>query len=155
VPVSAYIALGSNVGDRRTHLRRAVQSMPDLVAASHVYETDPVGGPAGQRPYLNMVVALNTDLTPRELLELCERLETAAGRVRAERWGPRTLDADVLMVGEEVVDEPDLVVPHPRLWERAFVVVPLADVAPSLTEHAHGLDTAGVRRVEDLGTGRG
>jgi 2-amino-4-hydroxy-6-hydroxymethyldihydropteridine diphosphokinase len=103
-----------------------------VVAVSPVYETDPVGGPAGQGPYLNLVVELSTARSPRELLELARRLEAAAGRVRAERWGPRTLDVDVLLVGELVVDEADLVVPHPRLGERAFVLVPLADLAPDL-----------------------
>lgn len=146
----AYIALGSNLGDRREHLGRALDALPDLVARSHVYETEPVGGPAGQRPYLNMVVALDTERSARELLEVCQRLEAAAGRVRDERWGPRTLDADVLLVADEVIDEPDLVVPHPRLWERAFVVVPLVDVAPQFADRLLDLDPSGVRRVEDL-----
>jgi 2-amino-4-hydroxy-6-hydroxymethyldihydropteridine diphosphokinase len=103
-----------------------------VVAVSPVYETDPVGGPPGQPPYLNVVVELSTDLGPRELLEAARRLEVEAGRVRAERFGPRTLDVDVLLVGNLEVDEPDLVVPHPRMWERRFVVVPLSDLAPEL-----------------------
>ena len=128
----AFLGLGSNLGDRWAHLRRAVAALPDVVAVSPVYETDPVGGPEGQGPYLNVVVQLETDLAPRALLELGRRLEREAGRVRAERWGPRTLDVDVLLVGREQVDEPDLQVPHPRMWERAFVLVPLADLAPDL-----------------------
>ena len=125
----AYLGLGSNVGDRWGHLRAAVAALPDVVAVSPVYETEAVGGPPGQGPYLNLVVALETDRSPRELLDLAQGLEAAAGRVRKERWGPRTLDVDVLLVGSLCVDEADLVVPHPRLWERRFVLAPLADLA--------------------------
>lgn len=128
----AFLALGSNLGDRERYIQQAVESLPDVVAVSPVYETEPVGGPEGQGPYLNAVVELDTDLTPRELLDWCRRLEDAAGRVRAERWGPRTLDVDILLVGDLVVDEPDLQVPHPRMWERDFVLRPLADLAPDL-----------------------
>ena len=125
----AYLGLGSNLGDRRAHLRAAVAALPDVVAVSAVYETDPVGGPPGQGPYLNLVVALETARSPRELLDLAHSLEDAAGRVRKERDGPRTLDVDVLLVGDLCVDEPDLVVPHPRMWQRRFVLAPLADLA--------------------------
>jgi 2-amino-4-hydroxy-6-hydroxymethyldihydropteridine diphosphokinase len=128
----AFVALGSNLGDRWANLRSAVARLTDVVAVSSVYETDPVGGPEGQGAYLNAVVELDTDLSPRQLLELGQRLEQAAHRVRVERWGPRTLDVDVLLVGDIVVDEPDLQVPHPRMWERAFVLVPLAELAPDL-----------------------
>lgn len=131
-PVRAFLALGSNLGDRRAYLRDAIGRLPDVVAASHLYETDPVGGPPGQGAYLNCVVELKTARTPRELLAAAQAAEAAAARVRLERWGPRTLDVDVLLVGDEVVDEPDLVVPHPRMWERGFVLVPLADLAPEL-----------------------
>lgn len=130
----AFVALGSNLGDRRAHLRAAVAGLPGVVAVSGVYETEPVGGPAAQPPYLNAVVELETGLTPRQLLELGQALEAAAGRVRAARWGPRTLDVDVLLVGGLVVDEADLTVPHPRMRERAFVLVPLHDLAPDLVE---------------------
>ena len=106
--------------------------MPDVVAVSPVYETSPVGGPEGQGPYLNVVVELATRLSPRELLEVAHRVEDAAGRERKERWGARTLDVDVLLVDDLTVDEPDLVVPHPRMWERRFVLAPLADLAPEL-----------------------
>jgi len=125
----AYLGLGSNLGDRRAHLRAAVDALPDVVAVSPVYETTPVGGPPGQSPYLNLVVALETTRSPRDLLDAAQRLETAAGRVRAEVDGPRTLDVDVLLVGDLTVDEPDLVVPHPRMWRRRFVLAPLADLA--------------------------
>lgn len=129
----AFLALGSNLGDREAYIRDAVAAMPDVVAMSEIYETEPVG-PEGQGPYLNAVVELDTELSPRELLELCRRLEAHAGRVRTERWGPRTLDVDVLLVGDLTVNEPDLVVPHPLLWERDFVLRPLADLAPELVE---------------------
>jgi len=129
----AFLALGSNLGDRRRHLRDAIAGIPDLVRVSPVYETVP-DGDSDQGAYLNAVAELDTDLTPRQLLELCRRLEAAAKRVRDpdRRFGPRTLDVDVLLVGDEVVDEPDLQVPHPRMWERGFVLIPLADLAPDL-----------------------
>lgn len=127
----AFLALGSNLGDREALLRSAVAGMPDLVAVSAVYETEPLGS---SQPYLNAVVELDTDLSPRELLEVCRGLEAAAARERVEgdRYAPRTLDVDVLVVGDLVVDEPDLEVPHPRMWERPFVLVPLHDLAPDL-----------------------
>lgn len=123
--------MGSNLGDREAHLRTAVAALPDLVALSPVYESSPVGGPR-QDDYLNAVAALDTALSPRQLLEVAQSLEQVAGRVRTVRWGPRTLDVDVLLVDDLVVDEPDLVVPHPRIGERAFVLAPLADLDPSL-----------------------
>jgi 2-amino-4-hydroxy-6-hydroxymethyldihydropteridine diphosphokinase len=129
--VRAFLALGSNLGEREALLRRAVASIPDLVAVSPVYETDPVGGPE-QGAFLNCIVELDTDRSPRELLALCQELEQDAERVRIERWGPRTLDVDVLLVGDLTVDEPDLEVPHPRMWQRRFVLAPLADLAPDL-----------------------
>jgi 2-amino-4-hydroxy-6-hydroxymethyldihydropteridine diphosphokinase len=131
-PVRAFLSLGSNLGDRRGYLAAAVELIPDVVAVSQLYETDPVGGPPGQGAYLNCVVELRTTRTPRELLAAAQGAEAAASRTRSERWGPRTLDVDVLLVGEETVDDPDLVVPHPRMWGRGFVLVPLADLAPEL-----------------------
>ena len=132
----AHFGLGSNVGDRAAALQAAVDGLAAAdgvtpVAVSPVYATDPVGGPE-QSEYLNAVVAVETDRTPRELLEIAKRLEDEAGRVPGERWGPRPLDVDVLLVGDLTVDEPDLVVPHPRMGERRFVLAPLADLAPEL-----------------------
>ncbi len=98
---------------------------------SPVYETDPVGGPE-QDAYYNIVVELTTERTPRQLLELCRELEQAAGRIRRIRWGPRTLDVDVLLVGDQVVNTEDLTVPHPRMTQRNFVMAPLLDLAPEL-----------------------
>jgi 2-amino-4-hydroxy-6-hydroxymethyldihydropteridine diphosphokinase len=134
-PWRAFIGLGSNLGDRRALLRQAVgglQAAGDVVGVSPLYETEPVGGPEDQGPFLNLVVELSTADAPRALLERCRALEEAAGRVRTVRWGPRTLDADVLWEEGWTVDEEDLTLPHPRLWERRFVVRPLADLAPDL-----------------------
>jgi len=141
--VRAFLGLGSNVGDRWQHLRTATAKLPDLIRISPVYETDPVG-PPGQGPYLNMVVELSTDRSPRQLLAVARAAEDAAGRVRTIRWGPRTLDVDVLLVGDQYVNDPDLVVPHPRMWDRPFVLIPLADLAP---------DLVGDRRPETNGSG--
>ncbi|HJL75868.1 MAG TPA: 2-amino-4-hydroxy-6-hydroxymethyldihydropteridine diphosphokinase [Acidimicrobiales bacterium] len=146
----AFLGLGSNLGDRLSHLRAAVAAFPDVVAVSPVYETAPVGGPE-QGPYLNCVVELHTSADARELLHVAQASETAAGRVRGERWGPRTLDVDVLWIEGSTVDDPDLVVPHPRMHERAFVLVPLRDLAPDLVaEIPVGSDSDGVVRIGTL-----
>jgi 2-amino-4-hydroxy-6-hydroxymethyldihydropteridine diphosphokinase len=134
-PWRAFIGLGSNLGDRHALLRQAVEGLAaagDVTGVSPLYETEPVGGPGGQGPYLNLVVELSTSDPPRRLLERCRALEAVAGRVRTVHWGPRTLDADVLWEEGWQVDEEDLTVPHPRLWDRRFVVQPLADLAPDL-----------------------
>ena len=148
----ALLALGSNLGDRVRYLQDAVAMMPDLVAVSPVYETDPVGGPDGQGPYLNMVVRLETDLDAWELLELCHRLEEKASRKRVVHWGPRTLDVDVLWFDGVTVDEPGLVVPHPRMAERPFVLAPLRDLAPDLVEAGweDRFDHLGVQQLGEL-----
>jgi 2-amino-4-hydroxy-6-hydroxymethyldihydropteridine diphosphokinase len=150
----AFIGLGSNLGDRRANLRAAVDQLAtagDVTAVSPLYETEPVGGPPDQQNYFNLVVELHTADSPRTLLERCRALEASAHRVRAERWGPRTLDADVLLVEGELVDEPDLTVPHPRMWERRFVLAPLADLAPDLVTAAQLAAAGGdVARVGSL-----
>jgi len=132
VTVRAYLGIGSNLGDRLANLQFAVDGLAAadgvvVVAVSGVIETDPVGGPE-QPDYLNAVVAVDTTLTPRELLAVGQRLEADAHRVRVEHWGPRTLDVDILLFGDAQVDEPDLVIPHPRWLERDFVLAPLADL---------------------------
>lgn len=131
----AFLGLGSNLGDREQYLREAIGSLDAMVVAtSTVYETDPVGGPAGQGPYLNLVAELDTELTPYELLAVCRRLESAAERVREVRWGARTLDVDVLWIDGVQLDDPELTVPHPRLRERRFVLAPLGELAPELVD---------------------
>jgi 2-amino-4-hydroxy-6-hydroxymethyldihydropteridine diphosphokinase len=131
VSTSAYLGLGSNLGDRLEHLREAVRLLArepgvEVVRSSRVYETEPVGPP--QPAYLNAVVEVRAEGSARELLEACRRVEDMLGRVRAERWGPRTLDVDLLTFGEQTIDEPDLIVPHPRMHERGFVLVPLGEL---------------------------
>ena len=144
----AFVALGSNLGDRMAHLQNAVNGFDGVDAVSDVYETKPVGGPE-QGPYLNMVMRLETSASPQELLRQCRESEVAAGRVRVVRWGPRTLDADLLWIDGERVDEPDLVVPHPLMYERDFVLVPLADVGADLLPD--GYDPGSCDGVVNLG----
>ncbi len=139
----AFLSLGSNLGDRWGHLRRAVDqlragSRAPVTAVSRVYETAPVGGPDDQGAFLNVVVelAVAPGADPYGLLEECRRLEAAAGRVRAARWGPRTLDADVVWIDGVVLDDPELTVPHPRWRDRRFVVAPLQELAPDLVDEA-------------------
>ena len=134
--IRAYLALGSNLGDRLAYLQAAVDDLCERfvnVEVSPVYETDPVGGPE-QGAYLNAVVAIDTDLEPRALLDVAHDIEATAHRVRAERWGPRTLDVDILLYGDVSVAEPDLEIPHPRMWERGFVLAPLRDIAADLVD---------------------
>lgn len=139
----AYLSLGSNLGDGRQILSGAIESLGSIVeAVSPLYETDPIGGPA-QGVFLNLVVQIETDRTPHELLSVCHRLESAANRVRQERWGPRTLDVDIVLFDDLTVDDPDLQIPHPRMGVRRFVLAPLADLAPALVdpdqlEKSHG-----------------
>ena len=135
------------MGDREAHLREAVSALPDLVGVSPVYETAPVGGPPGQEQYLNLVAELDTALSGPELLDLAPGLEEAAGRVRTVKDGPRTLDVDVLLVGDLTIEEPDLVVPHPRMWERRFVVEPLAHLAPDLVPPSARIASGGQVRM--------
>jgi len=155
--VRAYVGLGSNLGDRAAHLLlglSALSRLPEtrLLRLSPVYETDPVGPP--QPPYLNMVAELETELSPKGLLAEMLRVEKALGRERRERWGPRTLDLDLLLYGDLVLEEEGLSVPHPRLHERAFVLVPLLDLLPegrhpllgqSFAELLASLDASSVR----------
>lgn len=126
------IGLGSNLGDRLAHLRGAVSGLRrigEVVAVSPLYETAPIGGPE-QGPYLNAVVVVESDLEPHDLLAACNRLETAAGRTRRERWGPRTLDLDIVASDGPHTSSERLEVPHPRARQRRFVLQPLADVWP-------------------------
>ena len=162
MPLStAYLALGSNLGDRAALLRGALISLERggavrVVAESSVYETAPVGGPE-QPDYLNMVVAVETSLNPEALLERCLAAEAEQGRVRRERWGARTLDIDLLIYGGASMQTERLTLPHPRMTERAFVLVPLAEIAPGLrlgaanaAEWAARADCSGLRKLGAL-----
>ena len=132
----AFIGLGSNLGDRTQNLRNAVRALAatpgiDVIQVSSMYETEPVGGPS-QPDYLNAVVEIGTVLGHRALFDACMTIEHALGRDRSteERWGPRSIDVDLLAMGDLVVSDPDLEIPHPRLAERAFVLVPWSEIAP-------------------------
>lgn len=147
----AYLSLGSNLGDRAGHLRTGIRFAvaDDAFRLSKVYETEPVGG-VEQAVFWNMVVEVTTSATPRELLERARAAEKACGRVREVRWGPRTLDVDVLLVGDETSSDPEILVPHPRLYERSFVLVPLHELAAQLV--GPDLLARGVGDVRELGT---
>ncbi|MEV4076577.1 2-amino-4-hydroxy-6-hydroxymethyldihydropteridine diphosphokinase [Nonomuraea fuscirosea] len=150
------LSLGSNLGHRFQTLQGAVDTLFDapgleFVKASPVYETDPVGGPEGQRPFLNAIVVAETTLAPRTLLERAQGVENAFGRVREERWGPRTLDIDLIVVGEQVSDDPDLTLPHPRAHERAFVLVPWSKADPEGVVPGHGRVAELLEAVEEQG----
>jgi 2-amino-4-hydroxy-6-hydroxymethyldihydropteridine diphosphokinase len=139
--VTAYVALGSNLGDRRAHLRRALDALEragePVRAESSVWETEPVGAP-GSPWFLNMVVELDTERSPHELLELLLAIEARAGRRRGRPNAPRTLDLDVLAMGELRLADPRLELPHPRMWQRRFVLEPLAEIAPELRNPRSG-----------------
>lgn len=130
------VVLGSNVGDRAAHLafgRNESQRRGGVAAwetVSSIYETNPVGPVADQPAFLNQVAVGETNLTPRALLNLCQNVEQARGRERTIRWGPRTLDLDILLYDDQIVNEPDLTIPHGEMTRRAFVLVPLAEIAP-------------------------
>ena len=129
-----FLGLGSNLGDRLDYLQAAVNALDSdpritILAVSSIYETEPVGGP-DQEPYLNMAVRAATLHRPAALLAACNRVEAELGRTREVRWGPRTIDIDVLLYEDgRIVDTPDLQVPHPRLTERAFALIPTIEVA--------------------------
>lgn len=129
--IRTFISVGSNIGDRRRYLRDAIESLPGVVAVSPVYETDPVGGP-DQDKFLNLVVQLDSTLKPTDLLGLCHRIEMAADRVREVRWGPRTVDLDIIWIDGVTMDTERLTIPHPRWKDRRFVLAPLRDLAPDL-----------------------
>ncbi|MGH3156286.1 MAG: 2-amino-4-hydroxy-6-hydroxymethyldihydropteridine diphosphokinase [Streptosporangiaceae bacterium] len=141
------LALGSNLGDRLDNLQGAVDALSDtpglsFVAVSPVYETAPVGGPR-QPAYLNAVTVVVTALPGRAILDRAHAIEEAFGRVREQRWGPRTLDVDVIVSGDETSDDPELTLPHPRAHERAFVLAPWHDIEPDAVIPGRG-------RVADL-----
>ncbi|MDT8440203.1 MAG: 2-amino-4-hydroxy-6-hydroxymethyldihydropteridine diphosphokinase [Desulfuromonadales bacterium] len=132
-----FLGLGSNLGNRLAFLRGGRDMLVDrfdvnLVVASGVYESTALGGPADNPPFYNAVLEVATTLSPRQLLLACQTVEDEFGRTRPERWAPRTLDIDILLYGDLVVDDPELIIPHPRFYERAFVLAPLLAIAPEL-----------------------
>jgi 2-amino-4-hydroxy-6-hydroxymethyldihydropteridine diphosphokinase len=156
-----YLALGSNLGDRSANLTAAITALPPairLLARSPLYETPPWGF-TDQPPFLNMAIKCETTLAPVELLGCLKFLETKLGRLPAVRWGPRQIDMDILFYDRLILDTPQLVIPHPHLHERAFVLVPLAELAPdlvhpllgkSVSQLLSGMDLTGVKRCEPL-----
>jgi 2-amino-4-hydroxy-6-hydroxymethyldihydropteridine diphosphokinase len=137
MPATVYIGLGSNLGNRQSYLDRALQALRELPGVtvsrlSSVHETEPVGGPPGQEKYLNAVAELHTDLEPHELLQALLTIEERLGRTRAEHHGPRTIDLDLLLYGDRIVDETDLTLPHLHMHERLFVLEPLCEIAPEV-----------------------
>lgn len=164
-PNTAYIGLGSNLGDRVAYLRsgvNAIQHLGDSMSVSSVYESEPFGVSDEQQPmYLNMAVSIETKLAPEQLLAELVDIEQVNGRVRVRRNESRTLDLDVLMFGDEILDTPDLTVPHPRMHERTFVMLPLAEITPdsvhpvlqrTMSEIAAGLSCQDVRCIGSLDT---
>lgn len=134
--VTAYIALGSNLGDRRTLISQALEALTEvpgilLTRCAAISETEPAG-PVNQGLYLNTAAEVSTSLSPRELLASCLEIENRLGRVRTVRWGPRTIDLDLLLYGNLILKEPGLIIPHPEMTRRAFVLQPLAEMAPDL-----------------------
>lgn len=131
----AYLALGANIGDKEDTMRRAVQMLQAggcrLVCASSLYLTKPVGY-TDQPDFFNAVISVQTDLTPRQLLQLSQATEQSLGRLRTIHWGPRVIDIDILIYEGVKIDEPDLILPHPLMLQRAFVMAPLAEIAPEL-----------------------
>lgn len=155
------MGLGSNVGDRLANLRAAVGELRsaegvDVVRTSSVYDTDPVGPP--QANFLNAVLEIATSLVPVELVRRFKAIEQELGREPSETWGPRAIDLDLLLYGDKVIDEPSVRVPHPEMTKRAFVLIPLAEIAPdvevpgfgSVAELSERVDAEGVRLVAEL-----
>ena len=144
IMVAVYLGLGSNLGDREDNLRRAVSLLSrraSLIALSSVYEAEPWGY-ASQPAFFNMACLLETSLSPQDLLELAQGVERDLGRVPSFRYGPRIIDVDILLYGDEMIETPRLQVPHPRLWQRAFALTPLAEIAPGLAHPVLGASIA-------------
>ena len=156
-PIATYLCLGGNLGDRMAALTQALQLLDSTAGmrrtgCSSVYETEP-WAVADQPNFLNLVAAYETTLSPEDLLAACKSVEEEIGRVASYRWGPRLIDVDILLYGDRVLNlsEPDLQIPHPRMAQRAFVLVPLAEIAPDLLVPPQG-DT--VRRLLDQVDGK-
>ncbi|GJF53048.1 2-amino-4-hydroxy-6-hydroxymethyldihydropteridine diphosphokinase [Staphylococcus argenteus] len=146
--IQAYLGLGSNIGDRENQLNEAIKMLNeydgiDVLKVSSIYKTAPVGY-TEQPNFLNLCIGIETTLSVSELLERCLDVEARLHRVRKERWGPRTIDVDILLYGNEITELPNLSVPHPRMNERAFVLIPLNDIATDVIEPRSNL------KIKDL-----
>jgi 2-amino-4-hydroxy-6-hydroxymethyldihydropteridine diphosphokinase len=134
---NAYIALGSNLGRRERNISAALNALEttkeiDVAKISSLYETEPVGGPDDQPRFINAAAHLRTTLSPERLLAVCQQIESSLGRKREVPWGPRSIDLDILIFADEIRSDPELMIPHPLLHERRFVLEPLAEIAPDL-----------------------
>jgi len=149
---TSYVGIGSNVGDRAAFVRRAVDELRqvsgiEVQKVSSLYETSPLGGPP-QRSYVNLVVKVETELDARALLEATQAIETRLGREPSDiHWGPRVVDLDILTFGDDKISEPDLEIPHPRMTQRRFVLIPLLEIEPEASDpwgarYADALDEA-------------
>ncbi|MCA1797074.1 MAG: 2-amino-4-hydroxy-6-hydroxymethyldihydropteridine diphosphokinase [Desulfuromonadaceae bacterium] len=150
-PITAYISLGSNMGARLEFLRCARTELEHrgvmIRASSPVYCTEPVGGPPQQDDFYNAVLEVLVTCSPLELLRGCQGVEQNAGRERLQHWGPRTLDLDILLYADRIISTSELQVPHPRMWERRFVLEPLADLAPQLVHPIVGKSVAALLQL--------
>lgn len=154
----SFISIGSNIGDRMHHLTDAVRALHEhkevtVTVVSSIYETIPVGF-IDQADFLNLVVKVETTLSAHDLLASCQEIENGLGRVREVRWGPRTVDLDILLYNNDNVESENLIVPHPRMGERAFVLVPLLEIAPGIVQLESALDDSGVvywKSAEEVG----
>lgn len=154
-PIRAFIAFGSNLGDRHAHLLAARADLCttaglSCLSVSSLYESQPCGGPSGQGLYLNAVIEIATVLAPFALLQLLQMIENKHGRVRRERWSERTLDLDLLFYGDLILQTETLTLPHPRLHERAFVLLPCAEIAPALLHPVYGQTMLQLSEMIDL-----
>ena len=151
----SYISIGSNIGDRLQHLQEATRALHtyggvNVLAVSSVYETAPVGY-TDQADFLNLVVKIETDISAHELLKVCQKIEQGLGRERTIRWGPRTADLDILLYNNDNIAVEKLTVPHPRMQERAFVLIPLLEIEPSITHPVTGRQFSEEAAVQDSG----
>ncbi|PFA16824.1 MULTISPECIES: 2-amino-4-hydroxy-6-hydroxymethyldihydropteridine diphosphokinase [Bacillus cereus group] len=149
-----YVALGSNIGDRYTYLSQAIELLnknPHIRVEdiSSVYETDPVGY-TDQNRFLNLVIKISTNLLPQELLVVTQKVEVGLGRKREIRWGPRTVDLDILLYNQENIESENLIVPHPRMFERAFVIVPLLEINQDIKQNISRSQVDEMKRREGV-----
>lgn len=151
----AFLSIGSNIGDRFVHLSEAVRALHShehvkVMVVSSIYETAPVGY-TDQADFLNLVVRVETNLHAHELLAVCQEIEHGQGRVRTIRWGPRTVDLDILLYNQDHIETENLVVPHPRMHDRGFVLIPLLEIAPAITHPVTGKLFSKEEAVHDRG----
>ena len=155
-----FLGLGSNLGDRMANLQSAVDSLQDrgiqVVRASFCYETEPVDGPSDQDNYINAVVEITPSVEPSDTLAICKQIEIELGRLPGKRWGPRLIDIDILIWGDRVLREPDLFIPHPEMHRRAFVLIPLDEIASTVYNTSFGctVHELALQLTEPLGVER-